>query len=371
MGRQRHRTQYPGIRYRLVNENRPDGPRRYIVDYWDANGVQHSETLSVGSTLEDARLRKAALESKKTIVDNKRTVGLLLDEYIAARESSLSEKTRKDYAYGVKVVKDAMGRRRLKDLSPNDCASLIAKLRKEGKKAATIKKILTPLQGALRIAVREGWVTGNPLEALLPHERPKADGKKMRCLSSDEIAKLLEAAKESPGSGWAWEGDRWSTLFSLLLFTGLRIGEALALTWDDINGSVRVKAELEGARKTESAEREVMLIPSLELRLKTWKLLSGGRDSDLVFPGVTRRNALRALNACEKRAGIPDYTLHELRHTFASILIAQGETPVLVAHQMGHADPATTLKTYAHLFDAAENVSMACERLQRGVGGIA
>ncbi len=83
-----------------------------------------------------------------------------------------------------------------------------------------------------------------------------------------------------------------------------------------------------------------------------------------------RREALRALRAAEDRAGLPHYTLHELRHTFASILIGQGNLPTLVAKQMGHADPSITLKVYSHLWEENESVSTARDRLQAAMGSM-
>ena len=479
--RKRHTTKYAGIRYRLQDDDRPDGPRRYIIGYSDANGEYHTETLPSGHTLEDARLRKAELERKKrTHVPTNMTVGELLDDYLETRSASLAPKTYEVYAWGVAVVKDHMGNRKLKSLTTNDCAGLIRSLQSEGKKTWTIKKILTPLVGALKVAVREGWITSNPLDALLSHERPKADQKEMRCLSPDEIPRLLEAASTV----------RWKTLFATLLFTGMRIGEALELRWEDVyTDHLEVKRS-----KTKAGEREIMVIPALRELLDKWRkeqwrlangtgvsknsrplnlvtnessvsptddsnqpiptelqkgprgeprmgtsrsrltvsgslstgpswngssedpcdeenpsttrtgsetttslrtLSSGSGQSDadkerlislvhtaerptpsgFVFTNasgapVGRREALRALNAAEKRAGLPDYTLHELRHTFASMLIAQKETPMLVAAQMGHKDPSVTLKTYTHLFDAQKNVEEARERLDEAMRGV-
>jgi len=358
--RRRHTTKYAGIRYRLQDESRPDGPRRYIVGYTDANGQYHTETLLLGMTLEDARLRQNAFMSKRrTHIPTKMTVGELLNFYLGQHHSSLKPKTVQDYEYGVAVIKKYMEHRKLKELSPNDTANMIRRLQDKGLKTWTIKKILTPLVGSLKVAVREGWIQSNPLDALLPHERPKSDQREMRCLSSDEIPRLLEGANS----------ERWRTLFATLIFTGLRISEALALTWDDVNGSIRVK---EG--KTQAAQREIMLIPALSGLLRAWKLRQAP-GHHFVFSSaqgtpVSRREALRALRAAEKRAKLPEYTLHELRHTFASILIAQGETVSLVAHQMGHADPGVTLKVYAHLFDAQENVQLARDRLQAAFGGV-
>lgn len=359
--RTRHTTRYPGIRYRLLDDDRPDGPRRYIIGYTDANGRYHTETLGVGYTLEDAKARKASLEGVKRVhVPVKKTVGGLLDEYLAARRSQLKPKTYEDYAWGVDVVKDELGNRDLKALTPNDLASLITTLQQKGHKTWTVKKLLTPLVGALKVAVREGWITSNPADRLLPHERPKNDQRDMRCLTPDEIGVLLAAASSA----------RWRTLFATLVYTGLRVGEALALTWDDVDEmSISVRES-----KTAAGVRDVMLIRPVWLALTKLKL-SQPPGTKYVFANregrpVSRREALRALRAAEKKAGIPDYTLHELRHTFASILISQGETPALVADQMGHANPAVTMTTYARLFDAQKNVDRARQRLQASVGTV-
>lgn len=356
--RKRHKTQYPGVRYRLVNEERPDGPRRYIVDYYDANGNQHSETLPLGASLEEARARKAELEGKKrTHVPVRTTVGELLDFYLAARKDSLAEKSYHTYDWGSRVVKDHMGRKQLRELTPSDCAALISKLKARGMKTHSVKKVLTPLTGALKVAVREGWIAANPLDALLPHERPKADQKQMRCMSSEEIPRLLGAADA-----------RWRPLFAALVFTGMRISEALALTWDDVNGSIRVKKG-----KTKAAEREIILIPSLATELRKLRL-SQRPGTQYVFAGpkgtpTPYRTVSQALHRTLEKAGLPDYSLHELRHTFASILIEQGENVTLVADQMGHSDPAITLSTYAHFFDRQKNLEQARERLQASFGG--
>ncbi len=360
MPRTRHTTRYPGIRFRLLDDERPDGPRRYIIGYTDANGAYHTETLGLGYTLEDAKARKAALEGKKNVyVPVKKTVGQLLDDYLDARKPQLKPKTYDDYAWGVKVVKDEVGNRDLKALTPNDVASLIATLQARGLKTWTIKKILTPLVGALKVAVREGWITSNPADRLLPHERPKADQKDMRVLTPVEIETLLGHASS----------DRWKCLFALLAFTGLRASEALALTWEDITPTaVSVKAS-----KTDAGVRDVLLIDRVH-RMLTKLRLAQPAGTHFVFATsagrpVGRRAALVALRAAERSGGLPNYTLHELRHTFASMLIAQGENVVLVADQMGHANPSVTLTTYAKMFDAQKNVDAARDKLQAAFGG--
>lgn len=364
--RERHPTQYRGIRYRLLDESRPNGPRRYVVTYTDREGTVRTKTMPVGATLEDAKVLQSTLNVRKangeSLVPVKKTVAQLLDGYLAARQSDLKPHTYENYSWGAEVVKDEIGHREIRTLTPNDMAALIAALQERGFKTWTVKKVMTPLVGALKVAVREGWIQSNPADRLLPHERPKADQKTMRCLTPREIESLL----------WHGGSDRWKALFATLTFTGLRIGEALALTWDDIDHANKVVRVRES--KTEAGVREVMMIDRLSKILARWSLMQPP-GAVYVFANangqpVSRREALRALRAAETKAGLPNYTLHELRHTFASILISQGENVALVADQMGHADPSITLKTYAKLFDAQKNVDRARERLQAAMGGM-
>jgi integrase len=126
--------------------------------------------------------------------------------------------------------------------------------------------------------------------------------------------------------------------------------------------------------KTKAGERTVILIPAVR-RLLSELRLSQAPGTSCVFSTQSgaplgRRNALTALHATCERAGLPKYTLHELRHTFASILIAQRELPTLVARQMGHKDPGVTMSTYAHLFNEQESVDQARERLEAAMGGM-
>ena len=112
--------------------------------------------------------------------------------------------------------------------------------------------------------------------------------------------------------------------------------------------------------KTAAGHREVVLFDGLASMLKEHKLRSKwSRDdnpvlaSDVGTPMGPRNLAQRGLEAAAERAGLDDVTFHVLRHTFASILIVQGNDPTYVAGQMGHEDASETLRTYAHLFDRA------------------
>src|SRR3990167_6983152 len=284
--RTRHRTRHPGIYYRLVDEANPDGSRRYIVWFSDSNGQAHTETLPLGATLEDARLLQGELKRRRsqgeTLLRTKKTVAELLDEWLDSRRSSLKPATVEAYEWGIAHLKRHLGRRKVSELSPSDIARMIGDLKAQGMKTWSVKKILTPLSSSLQIAVREGWISSSPMVKLLSHERPKNDQKEMRCLSKEEIQVLLDATP----------AGRWRTLFTLLIFTGLRISEALSLVWTDIDfSSSRI---LIHTGKTESARRDVMLIASLRRLITAWSLQNA--PGSPVFTG-RRRTPLRSLPA--------------------------------------------------------------------------
>lgn len=172
-------------------------------------------------------------------------------------------------------------------------------------------------------------------------------------------------------------GDSWEEfatphypLIYLLLTTGLRVGEALALDWDDwFDGKLSVSKTFSGtgakrqldAVKT-SAGARVLTLPRdtiAVLDLHRAALRRRGSVDGVMFPTgsgkrLDSRNVGRTLTVWAERAGVPRLTPHELRHTFASMAIANGMTPVDLARQLGHADASFTLRVYTHFFQRVE-----------------
>jgi integrase len=160
----------------------------------------------------------------------------------------------------------------------------------------------------------------------------------------------------------------------------LRIGEALGLTWADIEHEadlIRVHRQLSRHRdhaplKTDAGRREVILAPALAKSLRErWLASRYKAPRDFVFRntlgrGLDYRDAGEAFRQAVKRAGLQapgKLTLHSLRHGFASLLIAYGLNVVYVSRQLGHANPSITLEVYAHLFDRAGHATAAREPL--------
>jgi integrase len=168
------------------------------------------------------------------------------------------------------------------------------------------------------------------------------------------------------------------------------MGEVLALTWADEDfdaGVVRVRKQLDrhGRRvdpKARSAIREVAIMAALGTVLREHRLRSPfSHDEHFVFCSLTgsplnaRNVARRGLDRATEAAGLnrdgePKLRFHDLRHGFASMLIAQGGNVAWIAHQLGHASPTTTLNVYAHVFAGEEHAARQRDRLEESFGSI-
>ena len=279
------------------------------------------------------------------------------------------------YEQGLRLhVLPELGERRVRAIQADDLVAWHRRRQGEGWSADSIHAWWTPLRLVLSHGVRLGHVQSNPADKLMAHERPKAGQSRKRFLSRREMRRLLAVTP-----------THYRLAVATGLFAGLRLGEVLGLTWDDVDiagGVLRVRAQLDrkGNRqelKTTAGRREVILVPSLAKELRRYRLSSPhSHGHDLVFTSSSGRTighrnlSRRGLGKGCERAGLSGVTFHALRHTFASVLIAQGEDPVFVSRQLGHANPAITLRVYSHLFDAARHADRARDALEHEYGGM-
>jgi integrase len=183
---------------------------------------------------------------------------------------------------------------------------------------------------------------------------------------AEHIAAVLQAAGELDQAA---AGNRRHVgrraFIAALVFGGLRIEEACGLRWRDVdlaNGRMRV-----GEAKTDAGVRDVDLVPALADELATWKARAPrARPSDFVFAtatgrrpsrdnprdrvfGAATKRAAKALDEAKVDVPLPEgLTPHGMRHTCCSLLFAIGRDPRYVMGFLGHADPAFTLRVYAH-----------------------
>jgi integrase len=200
-------------------------------------------------------------------------------------------------------------------------------------------------------------IRDNPAADLRLSLRPAADDDegegRVRALSPDELGRLIGAMPR----GWP------RLLVRLVAASGLRIGETIALRWEDVDadaGRVRVRRRIyrgrEDAPKSRYGRREVALPRDLVTDLRRHRLASPfSLGTDPVFAtkvGTPHRpEHLRRRTLCPavEAAGLEDVGFHTLRHTAASAWFARGASLVQVQRLLGHHSPAFTLATYVHL----------------------
>jgi integrase len=196
----------------------------------------------------------------------------------------------------------------------------------------------------------------------------------VQILSEDEITHLLSETK----------GHELRPLITFLLGTGARRAEALALTWRDLDldrGVATIRASLEQVSavplrvkepKTQAGRRAVTLSPWLVAELRAHRLrqqeqrlsLGMGRTPDDSPVFAQWDGSWRSPNSVTQtwarladELGFPDVTLHALRHTHVSQLIASGADVLTVSRRIGHGNPSITLSVYSHLFGSSDQTA--------------
>lgn len=250
-----------------------------------------------------------------------------------------------------------LGNRKFSEIRRRDVQDLADRLLAEGLDPSTIRNTLMPLRAIFRRAVARGDVAVSPTTGL---ELPAVRGKRDRIVSPEEAEALLAALPERDRALWA-----------TALYGGLRRGELQALRWDDVdlaNGVIRVERAWdvqEGPIEPKSrAGRRKVPIPAI-LRDYLVEHRHGrpgvtghvfGRPDGKPFDGPTVDARAKA---AWSRAGLKPITLHEARHTFASLMIAAGVNAKALATYMGHASVTITLDRYGHLMPGNENEAAA------------
>ncbi|MGU7943077.1 tyrosine-type recombinase/integrase [Streptococcus suis] len=231
----------------------------------------------------------------------------------------------------------------------------------------TINKIMILLKKIFDVGLRKGYYATNPVKLLkkLPIEKTK-----MQFWTVEEFQQFLTLFEP--------EEYNIKLLFTLLFFTGLRLGEALALTWQDIDFStntihitksvyVNKGVSYISSTKTKAGTRRIIINKKLSQELQYWqqqqKHLLEQFTSDSLTLQVFQSNPLTITkNAIEKQYKkilerddtLKKIRIHDFRHSHASLLINQGEDYLVVKERLGHASITTTIDTYSHLYPSKQ-----------------
>ncbi|HZU18872.1 MAG TPA: tyrosine-type recombinase/integrase [Candidatus Dormibacteraeota bacterium] len=294
------------------------------------------------------------------------TLGQYLERWLTDVVSrSVRPRTYETAALNVRRLLPYLGRLKLGSLSPAAVQYTYGRLLDRGLSARSVEQVHEVLHRALRQAVLWGLIARNPTDGVAV---PRPARREPRVLTEAEIRRLFEAT-----------GDhRLYALWVVLATTGLRLGEALGLMWDDLDaktGRLHVRRALQWQRgrgpvltepKTRRSRRVVYLAPSVvraladhRHRQEEERLLAGSRWEGIGLIFCTRWGRpirdtyLSAVfHRTLARAGLPRVRIHDLRHTAASHLLARGVHPKVVQELLGHSTIALTLDTYSHVLPA-------------------
>jgi len=357
------------------------------IDYRDRHGKRHrplyaTEAEALGKA---ADLREDLEKTVALVNDPDLTLKQYTDRWLEHGMQELEPKTRNSYAQLLKAhVLPILGALRLRDLHRRHVKNLLGAKRVErlpraprpveaqsheetqakGYSKNTVRLIKAALSTVLSDAVDDGYLETNPAFGAGRKRGKKADAltqaerlQKIRPLSwTDRDALLAEAASDR----------RHHALFATLAKAGLRPGEGFALKPMDIdfkNQTLRVdRAATDDGRAKDTKTHEtrtVDLTPDLAATLKrhlTWlraeALRHGSGEPEWLFPRadgslMNKDYVAGVFRKILKRAGLPHYRVYDLRHTFASLLLAESAPITYVSAQLGHSSPATTMRFYA------------------------
>jgi integrase len=284
-----------------------------------------------------------------------------LDDYVKVNLSPTSYAGYKDIARAHFLP--ALGNIPLSKLMPEHLQRYYSEKVKAGLSAQTIRHHHTLLHKALQTAIEWQLINRNIADAVKP---PRAQRPEMQVWSETEIKQFLEAAKNTP----------YYTIFYLLLFTGMRRSEVMALRWSDIDfilGEIHINRSLHILRggipyfkapKSATGRRTVALPPSAQLVLNEYRerresesimLDKPMEDNDLLFCDITTGEPMRAATVSHawskliKKTGMRYIRLHDARHSHASLMLKQGIHPKVVQERLGHSSITITLDIYSHV----------------------
>ena len=337
----------------------------YETWVWDA--TTHRKIRKTFRTISAAKAWRSdaqvALRRGELRAQTKTTVREAADAWLeGARTGAIRNRSGDTYKPSVirgyssslrRFVLPAFGPVKLADLRRVDLQDFADRLLAEGRDPSTIRNTLMPIRAIFRRAVARGEINVNPTTGL---QLPAVRGLRDRVLTPQDSRSLLDALTDDDRAVW-----------TTALYAGLRRGELMALNWDDIDldkNVIRVERSWDRYAgiidtKSNAGRRTVPLIGLLREQLIAHRLRTG-RSSGLVFGRTAEKPfdpvmlGTRAKKAAQQ-AGIEQITLHEARHTFASLMIAAGVNLKAISTYMGHASVTITLDRYGHLIPGSED----------------
>lgn len=310
------------------------------------------------------------LEQGALATGPQRKLGAYIEDWLEnVHKSTLKVSAYVKYKKNIKyILTDRVGNVWLQKLTPEQVQRFYARLSEKELSSKTVNAVHGVLHLALDNAVRWGYVARNVCDVVTP---PRIVTKEAVFLTVEQAHILLETVRE----------HRLEVLFMLIVVTGMRRGEVLALRWSDIDRNrqclhvlhtvdyIPKYGYVEDTPKSKAGKRKINL-PSFMIEMleeqkrdvDVLKVKAGEvwEETDLVFPGLkggyfNPGYLWKVFKKILQRAGLADMRLHDLRHSTVTILLAKGVHIKVISELLGHSDIVITLRTYGHLLPSMQS----------------
>lgn len=318
--------------------------------YEDWQGVRHKKNKRGFKTKAEAEEweRNFRQQQRKDLDINFEN---FVEIYFADVENRLRESTIKNkrYVFDLKVT-PYFKKKKMCEIKTSDIRAWQNELIKQGYAPTYLKSINNQLAALFNYAVRYYDLKDNPCRKAGSIGKSKADD--MEFWTKQEFKQFLPSMDKKPEARMA---------FMLLYWTGMRIGELLALTYEDIDLEKRIISicksyqRLDGKDvitppKTPKSNRKITIPPFLAEELKEYcSHLYGIMPNERMFR-FTKSYMEHEIVRGIKETGVKRIRIHDLRHSHASLLVELGFQPLAIAERLGHEKIETTLNTYSHLY---------------------
>lgn len=337
------------------------GKRSYILNY-HFKGRERRITIGPHPTWKVVAARKQAQKFKVQVSNGidplearhkeyaSPTVLEMWERYERDYLSKLAPRSQKDQASMFrKSVLPKLGSTKVADVTFTDCERLHRHLTKD--RPIRANRVIEVLRRNFNLALRWGWVERNPAVGI---ER-NPETKRERYLDTNEISRLL-GALESHHQRTSCDAIKF------ILFTGCRRGEALNARWDQFDEDLQIWTKPAATTK----QRRIHRVPVSSAVSSILKQRLSSSNSDYIFEsknGNPITDVKKTWATLLATANIENARIHDLRHTFASIAVSQGQSLPIIGAMLGHTQTQTTAR-YAHLYDeplirAVEAVSLS------------
>lgn len=345
---------------------RADGRWMARVDLGYREGQRRLKTF-YGRTRTEvaAKLTKGLRDVQQglPVVPERQTVAQYLDDWLEqVVKPRVRERTHESYEQVIRLhIKPFLGRIRLSKLSPQRVQTWLGEMSSAGVSPRGCQYARAVLRAAMNQAVKWNLIVRNVAALVDP---PRVVNREVKPLDPVQARTLLEHC----------EAHRLGALFTAAIALGLRLGEALGLSWDDVDfeeGVLHVRRSLQRFKgkavftepKSERCRRTLALPGVVVSALKTHRvrqleerMVAGSKwqESGLVFTStrgtpLDRWNLSREFHLLLESAKLPKIRFHDLRHTAATLLLVQGINPKVVQETLGHSQISLTLDTYSHM----------------------